>query len=60
MLRVPDTISAAEGEDRDLACTYSPYKFYALLAFAIAIATLLASKGFRFVTIISQHVRWIS
>jgi hypothetical protein len=59
-MRSSSTIAAVDGEDRDLACTFSPYKFYLLITFAVVLGTMLAIRGFRFVTVVAQHLHWIA
>jgi hypothetical protein len=59
-MRSSRAISSGNLEDRDLACAFSPYKFYVLITIAVVLGTLIALRGFRFVSIVAQHLRWIA
>jgi hypothetical protein len=59
-MRSSSPITAVDAEDRDLACAFSPYKFYVLITFAVVLGTVLALRGFRFVTVVAQHLHWIA
>jgi hypothetical protein len=59
-MRKSSTVAAFDAEDRDLACAFSPYKFYVLIIFAVVLGTVLALRGFRFLTLVAQHLNWIA
>ena len=44
-------------DDRDLACTFSPWKFYFLLVFTLIATSVFAFRAFRIVIVMSQHLR---
>jgi hypothetical protein len=59
-MRSSSTVAAGHGEDRDLACSFSPYKFYLFITFAVVLGTVLALRGFRFATVVAQHLHWLT